>query len=106
MKYLLLLLILLVPFSSFAHSGKLNTDGCHNNKKTGQYECHAMIAKGAKQNSKTVAKKVAKVSTKLDYNCADFVTQEAAQKAFIKAGGPKFDSYDLDRDKDGLACEK
>lgn len=101
MRCLLLLLLVLIPFSSFAHSGKLNAEGCHNNKKTGQYECHAIIVKEAKQASK----KAAKTNTKSDYNCVDFTTQKDAQKIFIKAGGPTLDSYDLDRDKDGVACE-
>ena len=30
----------LMPASSFAHSGGLNAQGCHNNRKTGDYHCH------------------------------------------------------------------
>lgn len=102
MRYSFLLLALLVPIASFAHAGKLNADSCHNNKKTGQYECHAIKVKEAKQTTKTLAK----ISAKGNYNCADFSSQSDAQKIFIKAGGPKLDSYDLDRDRDGKACEK
>ena len=40
-----------------------------------------------------------------DYNCADFPTQRNAQLAFIKAGGPSKDPFNLDRDGDGFACE-
>jgi hypothetical protein len=34
-----LLLWLLVP-ASHAHPGGLNAEGCHNNRKTGEYHCH------------------------------------------------------------------
>jgi hypothetical protein len=40
-----------------------------------------------------------------DYNCADFETQEEAQRFFINAGGPNEDVNRLDGDKDGVACE-
>ena len=25
---------------AFSHSGGLNSEGCHNNRKTGEYHCH------------------------------------------------------------------
>ena len=40
---------------AFAHSGGLNSEGCHNNKKTGEYHCH-------RSNSDEVTKKVIKQS--------------------------------------------
>lgn len=55
--------------------------------------------KSAKTQSKTQSK------TKLDYNCSDFSTWQAAQDIFLKAGGVSKDIYDLDRDHDGIACE-
>ncbi len=33
-------LILAVAAPSFGHSGGLNSQGCHNNRKTGDYHCH------------------------------------------------------------------
>ena len=32
--------ILSLSFSSFSHSGRTNSEGCHNVKKTGGYHCH------------------------------------------------------------------
>ncbi|WP_419180497.1 excalibur calcium-binding domain-containing protein [Bacillus salipaludis] len=41
----------------------------------------------------------------MDKNCTDFATQEHAQLYFEENGGPDYDSDDLDRDGDGIACE-
>lgn len=40
-----------------------------------------------------------------EYNCADFATQQAAQRFFIKAGGPSKDVNSLDGDNNGVACQ-
>ena len=41
MKRLLIwLVILLIPTTCFAHGGRTNKDGCHHNRKTGEYHCH------------------------------------------------------------------
>ena len=36
----LLLVLLLVPGLAMSHSGGLNAEGCHTNRKTGDYHCH------------------------------------------------------------------
>lgn len=33
-------ILLLFPLILYAHGGGLNADGCHNNRKTGDYHCH------------------------------------------------------------------
>ena len=40
-----------------------------------------------------------------EYNCDDFDTQEAAQRFFVKAGGPNKDVNNLDGDNNGIACQ-
>ena len=41
MKYLILSVCLCFLASNvFAHSGRTNSDGCHNNTKTDNYHCH------------------------------------------------------------------
>jgi hypothetical protein len=40
-----------------------------------------------------------------DRDCSDFSTQAAAQRYFIKHGGPDGDPDNLDADGDGIACE-
>lgn len=39
-RFLIWLVILLIPATCFAHSGRTNKDGCHHNRKTGEYHCH------------------------------------------------------------------
>ena len=39
------------------------------------------------------------------YNCANFNTHAEAQRVYELCGGVSNDIHDLDRDKDGLACE-
>jgi hypothetical protein len=34
------LITFLIPHFGFTHSGRTNKDGCHNNRKTGDYHCH------------------------------------------------------------------
>jgi hypothetical protein len=44
---------------------------------------------------------------KIDYDCSDFATQQAAQKYFDSQGGsPRKDVDHLDSDRDGKACEQ
>lgn len=33
-------LVLLIPTMLWAHGGGLNSEGCHTNRKTGDYHCH------------------------------------------------------------------
>jgi hypothetical protein len=40
-----------------------------------------------------------------EYNCDDFKTQDAAQRFFVKAGGPNQDVNGLDGDNNGIACQ-
>lgn len=35
-----ILIVLLIPLNIFAHSGGTNAEGCHTNRKTGDYHCH------------------------------------------------------------------
>ena len=42
-----LIFFLSLSFSSFSHSGRTNSEGCHNVKKTGGYHCH-----GSRSSSK------------------------------------------------------
>lgn len=41
-----------------------------------------------------------------DKDCSDFATQKEAQRFFKANGGPTKDPHNLDRDGDGVACEK
>lgn len=71
------------------------------------YAANKIAAKDSTSKEvKTVAKQVAKTSAKAsDFNCDDFSSQKEAQTIFEQNGGLGHDIYDLDRDKDGIACE-
>jgi len=52
------LLPLLTTQISFGHSGGLNSQGCHNNTKTGDYHCHrSSSSSSSKSNSTSFSKK-------------------------------------------------
>ncbi|MDR0483693.1 MAG: YHYH domain-containing protein [Alphaproteobacteria bacterium] len=42
MKYISLIFVIFFMITSigFSHSGNTDSNGCHTNKKTGQYHCH------------------------------------------------------------------
>lgn len=113
-------LLLLLGTDAAAHGGGLNADGCHHNRKTGDYHCHrgggkssqsANRASGFTGSSNRVqrfmadpgARKPAVRSGGAAYfpNCA---AARAAGAAPIRAGEPGY-ARRLDRDGDGVACE-
>ena len=52
MKFLAILIVgLLSSFNAYAHGGGLNKEGCHNNRKTGDYHCHRGSKSSARQPS-------------------------------------------------------
>lgn len=101
MRTVVFTILFALPLVSLAHGGRLNAEGCHNNSKTGQYECHRPAEV---KTAKTEARAVARTGAR-DYNCADFLNWEEAQATYKRAGGPIIDPHDLDRDNDGVACE-
>ncbi len=99
MKRLALLLPLYLLASPaqpvLAHPGGLNTEGCHNNRKTGDYHCHG--------NRRTTQQAPAAQLRGGVYfpNCD---AARAAGAAPIYRGQPGY-RPPLDRDNDGIACE-
>lgn len=91
---------------AFAHGGGLNSQGCHNNRKTGDYHCHrASTAPSPDSVSKfednsTFDNKPAS-SSQAYRNCA---AARAAGAAPVRLGEPGYGPH-LDRDNDGVGCE-
>lgn len=84
----------------FAHGGGLNSEGCHNNRKTGDYHCHR--AATAPSRSLTNSGGGNTSSNEPAYrNCA---AARAAGAAPIRRGEPGYGPH-LDRDNDGVGCE-
>ena len=79
---------------TFAHGGGLNSQGCHNNRKTGDYHCHRTASDSpAPSEAHSVAQPFS--------SCA---MARAAGAAPVRRGDPGYGSH-LDRDNDGVGCE-
>ena len=82
-----------------AHGGGLNSEGCHNNRKTGDYHCHRGSSSSSKSSSSRST--AVKSSGGAYANCT---TARAAGAAPVYRGDPGYGSH-LDRDNDGVGCE-
>ena len=102
---------LLASFSAGAHSGGLDAQGCHVNRKTGDYHCHRAPAR-AQDVSSTYqggqhlvsphgASRSQTGGTGSFANCAQ---ARAAGAAPVRIGDPGYGPH-LDRDGDGIGCE-
>lgn len=93
----LVVLMLAAPLAVAAHPGGTNGDGCHTNRKTGDYHCHKARGSGG---SRPLAA-TAPPSGGAYANCA---AARAAGAAPVRRGGPGYGRH-LDRDNDGVGCE-
>lgn len=82
------------PPTASAHSGGLDANGCHTNRKTGDYHCHG--------NKKAKAAPRPAPSGAYYANCA---AAHAAGVTPLRRGQPGYRAG-LDRDNDGIACER
>jgi hypothetical protein len=98
-----------------AHSGGLNGEGCHTNRKTGDYHCHR--GNGARNPSRATPspylplrddaprynapRRGTPASSRTYRNCTE---ARAAGAAPVHRGEPGYGSH-LDRDGDGIGCE-
>jgi hypothetical protein len=82
--------------SAVAHSGGLNAQGCHNNRRTGDYHCHRAPSVSAQR---PVSPRL--TGTRAFRNCAE---ARAAGAAPVRRGDPGYGPH-LDRDNDGIGCE-
>ncbi len=101
----LILALLIMPRPVFAHSGGLNAEGCHHNRKTGDYHCHrprptpALPPTTGFENS--TRSETAGSRSGAYPNCS---AARAAGAAPIRRGQRGYGPH-LDRDGDGIACE-
>lgn len=96
----------LLPIEVSAHSGGLNAEGCHNNRKTGDYHCHRGSAKPAAAPAyespyRTDLNATSGSTGRAFANCSE---ARAAGAAPVRRGDPGY-SGKLDRDGDGVGCE-
>lgn len=81
---------------AYAHPGGLNSEGCHNNRKTGDYHCH----QGSRASSNR-SRAQALSSGGSFRNCSE---ARAAGAAPVRRGDAGYARH-LDRDDDGVGCE-
>ncbi len=103
-------LLLVVAFHATGHSGGLDKQGCHTNRKTGDYHCHrGSPARPASREPEPASQRFAPAPaapatlprTRAFTNCAE---ARAAGAAPVRRGDPGYGPH-LDRDNDGIGCE-
>lgn len=99
---IVLLTTFLFSSMSTAHPGRLNVQGCHNDRSTGTMHCHRSSEVRPPPVSVQRSDSGTRDKTAIFYqNCA---AVRAAGAAPIRRGQPGYGSH-LDRDNDGVACE-
>lgn len=95
--------VLAMPVAVAAHSGGLNAEGCHNNRKTGDYHCHGGGRRSsAPSRPQGLIGNTAQRSGGAFANCS---AARAAGAAPVRRGDPGYGAH-LDRDGDGVGCER
>ena len=84
----------LLTTPALSHSGGLNAEGCHNDRKRGTYHCHRSASMPLLQQRVIPA-------SKAFANCK---AARAAGAAPVMTGEPGYGPH-LDRDGDGIGCE-
>jgi hypothetical protein len=112
MKLLSLLMLVLpaVAGNAWAHGGRLNKDGCHNDRKKGGYHCHRASTPAPVERNYQPANQLApsnytaptrSPAGRAFTNCTE---AQAAGAAPVRRSDPGYGPH-LDRDNDGIGCE-
>lgn len=96
-----LAVLAIVPGQAFAHGGGTDANGCHTNRKTGDYHCHKPKAGGAPPPAQRSMSGSLSAGSTYYPNCA---AARAAGAAPLRRGQAGYRPA-LDRDDDGVACE-
>jgi len=94
-----MLIIVGAATNASAHPGGLNSEGCHNNRKTGDYHCHRSGGSAAAAPLQQ-RQSFAAVGGAFR-NCTE---ARAAGAAPVRRGDRGYGPH-LDRDGDGVGCE-
>lgn len=101
--------VLFCAQTAAAHGGRLNAQGCHNDRKNGGYHCHRGNAAAPRPTPPAATPATAAAQhpdrgqgTQTYYaNCS---AARAAGAAPVRRGDPGYARH-LDRDGDGIGCE-
>lgn len=99
-----LLLALALPVQAIAHSGGLDRNGCHTNRKTGEYHCHGGSSAPPRISLLPETKRAPAGSGYRSGAFANCAEARAAGEAPVRRGDPGYGPH-LDRDNDGIGCE-
>ena len=89
---------LLAASDTRAHGGGLNAEGCHNNRRTGDYHCHRATARSTPRQEFHLR------DNRPDDAFGNCSEARAAGAAPVRRGEPGYGAH-LDRDNDGVGCE-
>ncbi|WP_331713394.1 excalibur calcium-binding domain-containing protein [Noviluteimonas gilva] len=84
-----------------AHSGGLDANGCHHDRKHGGYHCHRGPAANAAPKANVAPRSSLNSESVYFRNCSE---ARAAGAAPVRRGDPGYAPH-LDRDNDGVGCE-
>lgn len=106
-----LVLAVAVTCPAYGHPGGLNAEGCHNNRKSGDYHCHRSgrsasppssgAYDGAASHFSGGSGAALQHSGRAFANCSEARAMGAAP---VRRGAPGYGPH-LDRDGDGVGCE-
>lgn len=85
-----------------AHGGGLDRNGCHTNRKTGDYHCHR--SGGGSSSANSPLKLAPNPNARRARPFANCSEARAAGAAPVYRGDPGYGPH-LDRDNDGVGCE-
>lgn len=99
---ILSLLAMTMSLDAFAHGGGLDRNGCHTNRKTGDYHCHRGSAPS--RDASTPDSDSASGHSGRSGAFANCAQARAAGAAPVRRGDQGYGPH-LDRDNDGIGCE-
>lgn len=85
---------------ALSHGGGLNAEGCHNNRKTGDYHCH----RGGGASRASTKRSFGALGSSGGGAFRNCTAAREAGAAPVRRGDPGYGSH-LDRDNDGVGCE-
>lgn len=98
-RFLVALAVVAVPQLAWGHGGGTNAQGCHTNRKTGDYHCHGAGRSSAP--ARVYGLVSARSRSGAFVNCT---AARAAGAAPVRRDEPGYGAH-LDRDGDGVGCE-
>lgn len=101
MKFLAVRLIaatLMFPMFVHAHGGRTNSEGCHNDRKSGGYHCHGGVP--TRKSAEPHKSQTEESACGGKYLCKEMDSCDEAKHYLNDCGLSR-----LDRDNDGIPCE-